>query len=135
MSRPTEPATISSVSVFLIEIHMADAGELEVERAARMLDAAQIRMRGSPTVTRTVMVGLDREDGRLVCLVETRSLESARRLVRMALLPAGRIREITHPAGTLLLGSHPGGDVDPGVESELVQDVVDVGLDGALGEE
>ena len=115
MSRPTEPATISSVSVFLIEIHMADAGELEVERAARMLDAAQIRMRGSPTVTR--------------------SLESARRLVRMALLPAGRIREITHPAGTLLLGSHPGGDVDPGVESELVQDVVDVGLDGALGQE
>ncbi len=31
---------------FLIEVHMADAGVLELERAVRMLDAAQTRMRG-----------------------------------------------------------------------------------------
>jgi hypothetical protein len=122
--------------VFLIEVHMAGAGELELERAVRMLDAAQTRMRGSATVTRTIIAGFSREDGRLVCLIEATSLASARSLVSLALLPPGRIREIAYLAGKHLLGSrHPGGDVDPGVESELVEDVVDVGLDGALGQE
>jgi len=121
---------------YLVDVHMADAGELELDRASRMLEAAQSRMRGTATVTRTIMAGLVREDGRLVFLIEATSLESARRLVSVALLPPGRIREITHLAGTHLLGRrHPRGDVDPGVESELVQDVVDVGLDGALGQE
>jgi len=114
---------------------MAGAGELELERAVRLLDAAQTRMRESATVTRTIMAGLSRADGRLICLVEAVSLEAARRLVSWALLPAGRIREITHLAGAARLLGHPGGDVDPGVEAELVQDVVDVGLDGALGQE
>lgn len=114
---------------------MADAGELELERAGRMLEAAQTRMRGTATVTRTIVAGLSREDGRLIYLIEATSLESARRLVSVALLPPGRIREITHLAGTHLLGSrHPGGDVDPGIESQLVEDVVNVGLDGALGQ-
>ncbi len=64
---------------FLIEVHMAQAGELELERAVRMLEAAQTRMRGPATVTRTLIAGLSREDGRLVCLIEAASLESARR--------------------------------------------------------
>jgi hypothetical protein len=114
---------------------MAGAGELELERAVRMLDAAQARMREAATVTRTIMAGLSREDGRLVCLIEATGLESARRLVSLALLPAGRIREITHLAGAARLGGDPRGDVDPGVEAELVEDVVDVGLYGALGQE
>ena len=115
---------------------MAGAGELELEHALRMLDAAQTRMRESEPAKRTIMAGLSHEDGRLVCLIEATSLASAQRLVRLALLPPGRIRAITHVTGTRLLGSrHPGGDVDPGVESELVEDVVDVGLDGALGQE
>ena len=114
---------------------MADAGERELERAVRMLNAAQTRMRASGTVTLTTVIGLSRADGRFVCLIDVPDLEAARRLVGIALLPGGRIREITHLAGTHLLGGHPGGDVDPGVESELVEDVVDVGLDGALGQE
>ncbi len=121
---------------FLIEVHIADAGELELERAVRMLEAAQTRMRGPATVTHTLIAGLSREDARLVCLIEAACLESARRLVRVALLPPGRIREITRVAETPLLRSrHPGGDVDPGVEAKLVEDVIDVGLDGALGQE
>ena len=115
---------------------MADAGVPELERAVRMLEAAQTRTRGTATVTRTIIAGLSREDGRLVCLIEATSLESARRLFAVALLPGGRIREITLVAdGRLLLRGHPGGDVDPRVEAELVEDVVDVGLDGALGQE
>jgi hypothetical protein len=114
---------------------MADAGERELERAVRLLKAAQTRLRAPGTVTLTTITGLSRADGRLVCLIDVPSLEAARRLVAVALLPAGRIREITHLAGTHLLGGHPRRDVDPGVESELVEDVVDVGLDGALGQE
>ena len=115
---------------------MQDAGQLELERAMRMLEAAQSRSIGTETVTRTVIAGFSAEDGRLVSLIEATSLESARRLVGAALLPAGRIREITHVTGRRLIGSrHPGGDVDPRVETELVEDVVDVGLDSALGQE
>ena len=88
---------------FLIEIHMADLGVRELERATRMLVAAQSRMGGSMPVTRTTFVGLSREDGRLVCLIEAPSLVSARRMLGLALLPPGRIREITDVADEDLL--------------------------------
>ena len=120
---------------FLIEIPLADAEEHEVDRAMRMLNAAQTRLREAGTNTRPTIVGLGREDGRLVCLVDAQDLESARRLVSLALLPSGRTREITNPADLPLLGSHPGSDARSGAEAELVEDVVDVRLDGALGEE
>jgi hypothetical protein len=122
---------------FLIEIHMAaHAKALELERAVRLLEAAQTRIRGTAAAAPMILAGLSHEDDRLVCLVEAPSLEAARRLLSVALLPSGRIREITHLAGTgLPRGRYPGGNVDPGVEPELVEDVVDVGLDGALGEE
>jgi hypothetical protein len=134
MSWAAEANDDVDVPYYLVEVHMQGAGELELSRAVQMLEAAQSRLRD--TATMPVVAGLTREDGRLVCLIEATSLESARRVVSVALLPAGRIREITHVAGTHLLGSrHPGGNVDPGVESKLVEDVVDVGLDGALGQE
>jgi hypothetical protein len=115
---------------------MKEAGRRELERVRRLLDAAQSRLRTTAAVTRLVGAGLSREDGRLLCLNEPSSPEMARRMVSLALLAAGRAREITLLAGRRLLGGRdPGGDVDPGVEAELVEDVVDVGLDGALGEE
>jgi len=136
MSGAKEAAIVGTVSYFLIEVHLSNAGQLELERAARMLEAAGTRLRGSATLPRTISAGLSREDSRLVCLIEASSLDAARRLVRAALLPPGRIREITPVSGTPLLGSrHPRCDVDPGVEPELVEDVVDVSLDGALGQE
>jgi hypothetical protein len=121
---------------FLVEIHMPDAGQLEIERVTQMLGAAQSRLRRAGTLTRTIGAGVSREDDRLLYLIEARSPDSARRLLAVALLPAGRIREITLLTGRLLLrGRYPGGDVDPGVEAKLVEDVVDVGLDGPLGQE
>jgi hypothetical protein len=131
-----QPATIGFMPHFLIEIHMVDAGQLEMDRATRMLEAAQSRLRRVGTMTRTVGAGVSREDDRFLYLIEARSPDSARRLFAVALLPAGRIREITHLTGRRLLrGRHPGGDIDPGVEPKLVEDVVDVGLDGSLGQE
>jgi len=115
---------------------MADADAFELERATRMLVAAQSRMRGPASFARMTFAGLNRADGRLVYLVEAASLESARRTVSLALLPPGRIREITNLADAHLLGRrHPRGDADSGVEAELVEDVVDVGLDGPLRQE
>jgi len=141
---------MGAMSYFLVEIRMSDAGQLELERVARTLEAAQTRLRRTATATRTIVAGFTPEDGRLVCLIEATSLETARRLVGMAFLPAARIREITHVTGTpiadpnsppaatgggLLRGGYPGGDLDSGVEAELVEDVVDVGLHRALRHE
>ena len=136
MSWAAKPPTIRTVPNYLIEVPLADAGERELGRALRMLEAAYTRTRGTATATRTVIAGVSRADGRLVCLIEAPNIEAARRAVSVALLPPGRIREITHLVGTHLLGGRdPGGDGDPRIEPELVEDVVDMGLDGALGEE
>lgn len=102
----------------------------------RMLVAARSRLRESEGGPRPVLAGLIREDARLICLIEAATLESARALASLALLPPGRIREITDLADMRLVGGgHPGGDVDPRAEAEFVEDVVDVGLDRALREE
>jgi hypothetical protein len=136
MWRAKDPPTIAAMPKYMVEIHMPDAGELELDRAMRMLEAAQARVRRTTNVTCAITATYLREDGRLFFVIEAPNRDSARRLVSLALLPVGRIRQIRHLAGSQLLGGrHPGGDVHPGVESELVEDVVDVGLDGALGQE
>ena len=51
---------------FLVEIHVADAGQLVLERATRMLEAASPGSAGRGCVTRTIVAGLSREDDRLL---------------------------------------------------------------------
>lgn len=117
---------------YLVEIRMQGAGPLELERVTRLLAAAESRSRAA----RLIASGLSGEDDRLLCLIEASSPDAARRLLGVALLPAGQVREITPLAGgRLFRGRHPGGDVDPRLETELVEDVVDVRLDGPVGEE
>jgi len=121
---------------YLVEVHMTNAGDLELERAVRMLEAAQNRLQEVATATRPIIAGISREDGRLICLIEATSLAAARRTVAVALLPPGRIREVAQITGSRLLGTrHPRSDAGPGAETELVEDVVDVRLDGTLGQE
>jgi hypothetical protein len=128
--------TMGDMPHFLVEIHMADAGALELERAVRMLEAAQDRLLGVAGVARPVIAGRSAEDGLLICLIEAADPASARRTVGLALLPAWRIREVSAVVPRRLSGPcHPRSDADPGPEAELVEDVVDVGLDGPLGEE
>jgi len=121
---------------FLVEVHMTNAGDLELERAVRMLEAAQERVREPAKDMRPIIAGISRADGRLICLIEATTLAAARRTIAVALLPAGRIREVTRVTGSALLAAgDPRGDADARAESELVEDVVDVRLDGPLGEE
>ena len=135
MALPRRGTDDGAMPSFLVEIHMSNAGEPELERAVRMLEAAQGRL-GAGAAARPVIAGISREDGRLICLIEAPTLAAARRTVAVALLPSGRIREIARIAGRGLFGArHPGGDADPRAEAELVEDVVDVGLDGPLGQE
>jgi hypothetical protein len=81
------------------------------------------------------------DNGRLVCLIEASSIHAVRRLVALALLPSGRIHEVSHLDAPRASGappdpgSDPGSDLGPGFESKLVEDVVDTGLDGSLGDE
>ena len=124
------------MATFVIEVHLPNASAGELERAIRTLAVAQSRMRQSAAVTRVDLVGVSSDDGRLACFVEADSRDAALALVSLALLPAGRIREITHVTAVGLLGAgHPRGDGDPRVEAELVEDVGDVRLDGPLGQE
>jgi hypothetical protein len=135
MSQALSTGDDRDMPIYLIEVQLANASEVDLERAVRMLDAAMSRMPDSTNQARTITAGHTRDDGRLVCLIEAASADAARRLLGVALLPGGRIREITLLAGTDLLGHNPGGDAGPGVDAELIEDVVDVGLDGALRQE
>jgi hypothetical protein len=121
---------------YLVEVHMTNAGDPELERAVRMLEAAQDRLLDPATGARPIIAGISRADGRLICLIEATTLFAAQRVVAVALLPPGRIREVTRITGRRLVGAgDPRGDADARAEPELVEDVVDVRLDGALGEE
>jgi hypothetical protein len=122
--------------IFLVEVHVPGGRQLELDRARRMLESAQARMSGSAMVTTAWSGGPDGGGARLVCVIEGDSVETARRLIGVALVPHGRIREISEGArDRLFRARYPPGDVDPGLETELVQDVVDVRLDGPLGQE
>jgi hypothetical protein len=87
---------MDTMPYYLIEIPMNETGQIELERAMGTMGAAQARLRKNATATHTLIAGASAEDGRLVCLIEAPALETVRRLVTLALLPAGRIREVIH---------------------------------------
>lgn len=132
---------------FLVEISIQQIGPRDCARALEALQMAQSRLSGSATVPRALFAGITQQDDHLICLIEASAAQGARALVALALLPTGHIREISGPTcparlaaragscGRLSGSGSPGCDLDPGVEPELVEDVVDVGLHRALGEE
>jgi hypothetical protein len=130
------------MSYFLVEIPVAQSDGGDLERAARMLVAAQSRLSDCAIPIRSLVAGVTSDGGRLVCLIEAEAVEVVRSLVALALLPAGRIREVLHlalPGGVCGLsdggGPSPVADLAPRADAELVQDVVDVGFHGSLGDE
>jgi hypothetical protein len=129
---------------FLVEIPIDQVGPIDLERATGTLRTAQSRSGRSSTAARALLAGIAEDGGRLLCLIEAPTARAAQALVGLALLPTGRTREIsalTRPAASARTwsrssnGSDPGCDLGPGAEPELVEDVVDVSLHRALGEE
>jgi hypothetical protein len=80
------------MTYFLVEIPLNEADPRQLKRATNTLDAAQARLRKSGNASRSA--GIIQHDSGLICLVEAATLDSVRRLVALALLPAGRIREL-----------------------------------------
>ena len=124
---------------FLVEIPLPQPEPAEVERARWTLWSAQSRLNGTGNPASAHVVSIASDNGRMVALIEAPTLAEVRQLVALALLPAARIRDVSSRltvGGRFGIGAqHPGADLGPGAESELVEDVVDVGLDGALGDE
>ncbi|WP_306232887.1 hypothetical protein [Agrococcus beijingensis] len=124
---------------FLVEIALPHASRVDAHRAARALLAAQARLEQRDPVAAPVVAALA-DDGRLLCVLQTRSVDAVRSLVALAMLPAPRIHELEQllpasdggTASGARGGGHPVGDARPRAHAELVEDVVDVRLDGAL---
>jgi hypothetical protein len=130
------------MSYFLVEIPARQSDAVDLERAARTLVAAQSRLSDGAITVRPLVVGVTSDDGRLVCLIEAEAVEEVRSLVALALLPAGRIREVRHlalPGGICGPSDsgrpNPVANLAPRVDAELVQNVVDMGFHGSLGDE
>ena len=121
------------MTCFLVEIPVPQSDGVELERATRALRAAQSRLSRNAIAVRLLIAGFTKGDGRLVCLVEAPAAEAVRKLVALAFLPAGRIREVSVVVS--VGGQDPSGDLGSGAEAQLVEDVVDMRLHGSLGDE
>jgi hypothetical protein len=97
---------------FLVELPVNQPDRVEMERATRMLRAAEARLFGRAMAARPVVAAVINDNGRLVCLIEAPSVDALRQLVALALLPVGRIREVSQPS-TAPPASDPGADLVP----------------------
>ena len=83
---------------FLVELPVHQPDRVEMERATRTLRVAEARLSGTAMAARPLIPRSINGDGRLVCLIEAPNVQALRRLVALALLPVGRIREVSRPA-------------------------------------
>jgi hypothetical protein len=124
---------------FLVEIPLPQPDPAELERARRTLWSARSRLNRSGNPASARVASVDSDNGRMVALIEAPTLAVVRQIVALALLPAPRIREVTSRLAVRARfgagGRCPCADLGSGADSELVENVVDVGLDGALGDE
>jgi len=130
------------MSYFLVEIPVPQSDRVDVDRAVRTLPAAQSRLSERAIAVRPLIAGVTDDRGWIVLLTEAVTIEAARSLVSLALLPAGRIREVRYlalpGAGCSLSedrGPEPGANLAPRADAELVEDVVDMRFHGSLGDE
>ena len=81
---------------YIVEIRLPGVGRPDVSRVARLLNSANARL---GHVARVVTASVGRNDARLVCTVKAPNAEAVRQLISTALLPSGRIDEITTVLG------------------------------------
>jgi hypothetical protein len=94
MPRDRQMVSVERMCWFLVDISVPNPDRADLERATRTLRAAQGRLPMAAARLRPLMAGVITEGGRLVCLIEAPSIPAVRRLVALALLPGGRIREV-----------------------------------------
>lgn len=130
------------MSYFLVEIPVPQSDRADVGRAMRTLRVAQSRLGDRAVAVRPLLAGVTDQEGWMVFLMEAVTIEAVRSLVSLALLPAGRVREVLYlalpGAGCSLSddrGPKPGTNLAPRVDAELVEDVVDMRFHGSLGDE
>lgn len=90
-----EPETMN---YFLVEIPASQFDEVDLDRAMRTLRAAQARLWEKTIAVRPLLAGVTNDEGWLVFLVNAVTTEAVYSLVSLALLPAGRIREVVYLA-------------------------------------
>ncbi len=62
MCRAREANDDRNMAIFLIEVHIPDAGASELELAVGLLVAARLRMRGPASVAQAILTGFSRVD-------------------------------------------------------------------------
>ncbi|MCU1637195.1 MAG: hypothetical protein JWQ68_2434 [Cryobacterium sp.] len=90
---------------FLVEIPVRMPHRREMERASRTLRSARSRLTGTSIAAPFLMVAATADNAGLVFLVKAPSVAAVRQLVTLALLPGGRIRELSHRDWALVCGS------------------------------
>jgi hypothetical protein len=100
---------------YIVEIRLPGVGRPEVARVAGLLRSANDRL---GHIARVVTASVGRDDGRLVCTVEAASADAVRYLMSTALLPSGRIDEITMVFGLAEMGTLSGEARGPAIAIE-----------------
>ncbi len=120
---------------YLAEVRMRVRAGGDISWIGESLDAASRRLDGVNPSRQIISAVYVVDDGRLSCIVSAASREEVHRLLEIALLPTARVYEVVDVLGRPGLLRHPARDLDPGVDSQLVEDVRHVRLDGPLRKE
>ena len=113
---------------FLAEVRLQLRAGTDTTWIGESLDAACRRLDGEIQSAGYVIA-----DGRLSCIVRAAGREAVLRLREIALLPSARVYEVVEVLGGTPRLRHPAGDLDPGVDAQVVEDVRDVRLDRPHG--
>ena len=119
----------------MAEVRLLVRAGTDISWIGRSLDAACRRSDGVNPTRQLLSAVYVLDDSRLSCIVRADSQEEVHRLLEIALLPLARVYEVVEMlSGTRLL-RHPTGDLDPGIDSEVVEDVGHVRLYSPLRQE
>ena len=120
---------------YLAEVRLRVRAGTDISWIAQSLEAACRRFEGDKPTRQILSAVYVSDEGRLSCILGADSHEAVHQLLEIALLPAARVYEVAEVLGGTRLLRHPAGDLDPGVDSEVVEDVGHMRLDRPLRQE
>jgi len=120
---------------YLADVRLRVKTGADISWIGESLDAAGRRLDGPNSGRQILSAVYVPDEGRLLCIVSAANEEDVHRLLEIALLPSARVHEVVDVLGGPRCLRHPARDLDPGVDSEVVEDVGHVRLDGPLRQE